>query len=76
MTMKFKANLSNVKDVKEFVALANRLPNIVKVSHGLFTVNGKSLLGLFSLDLSYDVDVEVIGDVNEAFRYELEAFSA
>lgn len=61
---KFNVNLPTIKDVKDFVNLVNEFPNEVKVSSGNYIVDGKSILGLLSLDLSKSVTVEVVGVVD------------
>lgn len=62
---KFNVNLPTIKDVKDFVNLVNEFPNEVKVSSGNYIVDGKSILGLLSLDLSKSVTVEVVGVVDD-----------
>lgn len=57
----FKAKLMTVKDVKEFSQIATNFPrNVgVAVSHEGYKVDGKSLLGLLSLNLSEPVTVTI-----------------
>jgi len=52
--------LSQINDVKEFVdlALCSSEDIIVTSENNKYRVNGKSVLGLFSLDLSKPVNVE------------------
>ncbi len=72
---KFKINLNSLKNVKKFNEMVNKFPNVVDVSHGRYILNGKSLLGLYSLDLSKDVDVTVYGELDPMYSYALENFN-
>lgn len=51
--------LNNLTLVKKFVNIANKYPNEITVGTGRYVVNGKSILGLFSLDLEKPVTVFV-----------------
>lgn len=55
----FAVQLTSVADIKEFVDAANRLDCDVDVICGRYLVDGKSIMGLFSIDLSQPVEVEV-----------------
>ena len=55
----FSLTLSSVNDVKTFVDAASACPCDVDVIAGRYLVNGKSIMGLFSIDLSQSVEVEV-----------------
>lgn len=57
--MKFQVLLSSVADVKDFVDAASACPSEVDVLSGRYVVNGKSIMGLFSVDLSAPVTVAV-----------------
>lgn len=59
---KITMNLNSIEKVKAFSAKANELTGLLKVSDGTFTVNGKSILGLFSLNLTNPVDITYIYD--------------
>lgn len=59
--MKFQVLLSSVADVKDFVDAASACPSEVDVLSGRYVVNGKSIMGLFSVDLSAPVTVAVHG---------------
>ncbi len=60
----FSANLVTVKDVKEFVRVASNCPKgtDVIIKHGKFVMDGKSLMGILSLNLSEPVEVEIKSD--------------
>lgn len=71
----FQITLSSVSDVKCFVDAATRFPCDIDVRSGRYTVNGKSIMGLFSVDLSEAVQVDFHGSDEDAaaFRSQLEA---
>lgn len=64
----FKLQLVTIKDVEEFVTIAGKCPKTTEiiVKHGKFIVDGKSLMGLFSLNLSEPVDVEIKSTENSS----------
>ncbi len=55
----FTVDLNNIERVKKFVKIAMSIPTDVIVTEGKYTIDGKSLMGLFSLDLSRPVSVHV-----------------
>ncbi len=75
--MEFQVLLTSVADVKEFVDAAAAYPWEVDVQAGRYLVNGKSIMGLFSVDLSVPVTVtlEQAGPEAEALRAALEKFA-
>ena len=72
----FRITLASVSDVKCFVDAATRLSCDVDVVSGRYTVNGKSIMGLFSIDLADPVRVDVHGSGKEveAFCREVASF--
>lgn len=72
----FRITLASVSDVKCFVDAATRLSCDVDVASGRYTVNGKSIMGLFSIDLADPVRVDIHGSEEEAeaFRREVASF--
>ncbi len=67
--MTFKTKLDFV-GVKKFVNIAQDLSVAVTLYSGKYVVDGKSILGIFSLDLSKPVTVEIDGndDYTELFK--------
>lgn len=57
----FFVSLASIEDVKQFVNAATLCPCEVDVIDGRYVINAKSIMGLFSLDLSKPVKVEVHG---------------
>ena len=74
----FYVSLSSIEDVRQFVNAATCCPCEVDVLSGRYVVDAKSIMGLFSLDLSQPVKVEVHGseEEREAFRQSVSAFAA
>jgi phosphotransferase system HPr-like phosphotransfer protein len=59
MDKHIKIRLQTVEDVKEFVTVAEKYPGNIRVHANDYIVSGKSIMGMFSLDLSNPVIVEV-----------------
>ena len=57
----FKVQLVTIKDVEVFVQISSTCPKSTEilVKRGRFVIDGKSLMGLFSLNLSEPIDVEI-----------------
>lgn len=61
----FKVHLVTVRDVEEFVRVASSAPHGTEITvkhgnkHGKYITDGKSLMEIFSLNLSEPVDVEI-----------------
>jgi phosphotransferase system HPr-like phosphotransfer protein len=52
-------NLNTVNDIKEFVTLAMNAPCQIDICSGRFRIDARSLMGIFSLDLSKPVSIEI-----------------
>ena len=66
--------LSLAENVKSFVNIVNRHPYDVDLRVGRHVVDGKSILGIFSLDLSKPVTVEVYSDNCDDLLEEIKPF--
>lgn len=62
----FPIQLTSVSDIKAFVDAANHLDCDVDVICGRYLVDGKSIMGLFSIDLSEPIHVQVQGSQAQA----------
>lgn len=58
----FDILLSSINDVKNFVNLVNRFDYDIDLASGRYIVDAKSIMGIFSLDLSKPITVEVQSD--------------
>ena len=68
-TRKVFIKIYNVKEIMEFVVQAGKVDGDVTVYRGKYVVDGKSLMGIFSIDLSDGVQVEYPEDAAEFAEY-------
>ena len=66
--------LSLAENVKTFVNIANRYPYDIDLRVGRHVVDGKSILGIFSLDLSRPISLEVYTDSCDDLEKDIEQF--
>ena len=64
-----RIRMNTIEDVKHFVTEANAQVSDIDVVSGRYLVDAKSLLGLFSLDLTKPVDVVVHGTPGDRERF-------
>ncbi len=57
-----KIQLNSIEDVKEFVNIANSYEHDCDLVSGRYAVDAKSIMGIFSLDLSKPLNLVVHGD--------------
>ncbi len=57
----FYVNLNSTSDVKRFVNTACGQPFDIDLTSGRYVIDAKSIMGIFSLDLSKPIRVEVHG---------------
>ena len=66
--------LSLAENVKYFVNIANKYPYDLDLRVGRHVVDGKSILGIFSLDLSKPITLEVYSDHCDDLLEELKPY--
>ena len=66
--------LSLAENVKSFVNIASRYPYDIDLRVGRHVVDGKSILGIFSLDLSKPVTMEIYNDDCDALLNDIKDF--
>jgi phosphotransferase system HPr-like phosphotransfer protein len=66
--------LSLAENVKSFVNIANRYPYDIDLRAGRHVVDAKSILGIFSLDLSKPITLEVYDEDCEDLMNEIKSF--
>jgi phosphocarrier protein HPr len=73
---KFKVMLNSINDVKQFVSAAVARPCDIDVVSGRYIIDAKSIMGIFSIDLTKPVSVEVHGTEEDvaAFKSDIRAF--
>lgn len=74
---KIKIRLNDIDTVKKFANVTNKFKSDIDIMADRAVIDGKSILGLFSLDLTQDMYVMIVtDDINERrkFEYEMEEF--
>ena len=67
--------LSATDKVRSFVNLANQYPCHIYLRQGRATVDAKSVLGVFSLDLTQPITVDVYCDHHQELLDALDAYA-
>jgi phosphotransferase system HPr-like phosphotransfer protein len=70
----FNIKLNSINHVKTFVNTVNKYDFDVDLTSGRYVVDAKSIMGIFSLDLSKPIKVEVYSDDTEEFTKEMQEF--
>lgn len=70
----FEIMLNSIGDVKDFVNIVNRFSCDIDLASGRYVVDAKSIMGIFSLDLSKPIKVEVHSDDCQDLLDELARF--
>ena len=72
--MNCKVALKSVNDVKAFVNITFRAEKDVDILCGKYHIDGKSIMGIFSLELDKPIEVELDDHDAEKLLGELERF--
>ena len=72
--MKLTIRLSDLDDVKRFVDITSRYEEEISLMNGDYEVDAKSILGIFSLDLSRSITLEIYSDDCEDLLKEIQPF--
>lgn len=67
-------SLTQVSQVQQFVNVVSKVPYDVDMVSGRYTINAKSLLGIYSLDLNRPLQVVMYSDDCEDLKKELAKF--
>lgn len=70
----FNIQLNSINDVKLFVNTVSNYSCDIDLTSGRYVVDAKSIMGIFSLDLSKPIKVEIFSDDCEQLMKELERF--
>ena len=70
----FTVLLSSINDVKAFVNVVTKYDFEIDLTSGRYVVDAKSIMGIFSLDLSKPIQLEAHSDDCEAFFEEIKDF--
>jgi len=67
--------LSSINDIKAFVNIVNKYEFDVDLTSGRYVVDAKSIMGIFSLDLSKPIKVDIHADDEaQSFIDEIKAY--
>ena len=72
----FKIALSSINDVKNFVNIVSKYDFDIDLISDRYVVDAKSIMGIFSLDLTKTITVEAHADEVGAFADELKPYIA
>ena len=67
---KFNISLRSFQDVQEFISMATVQPFAISVGNDAQQVNGKSFIGMVSLDFSHPLQVQADCDCNAWTRFQ------
>ena len=65
----FQVLLTSINHVKDFVTAASMCSCDIDVTSGRYTIDAKSIMGLFSLDISQPINIRVLGTEQEAAEF-------
>jgi phosphotransferase system HPr-like phosphotransfer protein len=68
-------SLRSITDVKDFVNIVNKYDFDIDLTSGRYVVDAKSIMGIFSLDLSKPIKVDVHSDNCDSFCDEVKNFT-
>ncbi len=66
--------LSDIETVKKFVTFANQFDFPINILSDRYKIDGKSIMGIFGLDLSQSLQVEVDENSPGEFKERLKEF--
>ena len=66
--------LQSIEDVKEFNRIVAVYDGDVDLVSGSYVIDAKSIMGIFSLDLSKPINIQVHGDNPDSLIASLKAF--
>lgn len=70
----FQILLSSINDVKNFVNTVSKYDYEIDLTSGRYVVDAKSIMGIFSLDLSKPIKVEIHSESCEDLFSELKPY--
>lgn len=66
--------LKEIKDVYDFVAIVTTYEGDIDIVSGRYRVNAKSIMGIFALDLTQPLNLEIFGDDPDEALKDLDRF--
>ena len=70
----FNISLKSITDVKDFVNIVNKYDFDIDLTSGRYVVDAKSIMGIFSLDLSKPIKVDVHADECDQFYNDIKNY--
>lgn len=72
-----KIKLTTISDVQKFNEACHKLPCDISLISGRYIVDAKSIMGIYSLNLSNPIELEIDGteeeyDLSEIMKFEVE----
>ena len=71
-----KVNINTINDVKNLVSIVSRCDYDVDIVSGRYAIDAKSIMGIFSLDLSKELTLNIHSDNCEDFLEEIKGYIA
>ena len=68
MDKKIKILISTVSDINNFLIATKGFESDIDLIYGRYKIDGKSTLGVYSLDLSKPIHVEILSDNEEEIK--------
>lgn len=72
--MRCQIKLNSITDVKEFVNITFKAENDVDLICGKYHIDGKSIMGIFSLELDRPIEMEMSDVDMEKLKSQFEKF--
>ena len=69
-----KIRLGGVEDIKAFVNAVSLYEYDIDLKGGRYVVDGKSIMGIFSLDLSSPIEMVIYGDKEDELIAKVEKY--
>lgn len=70
----YKIKLNEISKIKDFYTVASLAEGDVDVISGRYIIDGKSLMGLYSLDISKEIEVKVHEEDTASFEENLKKY--
>lgn len=74
MMKKVNIKLATINDVKEFVNTVIQYDFEVDLISGRYAIDAKSIMGIFSLDLSKEIELQAHSDESDDFLKAIDKF--
>ena len=69
-----KININTINDVKNFVNIVTKCEYDVDIISGRYAIDAKSIMGIFSLDLSKELTLNIHSDDCAEFMDEIKSY--